>query len=161
MRVRRFELVKIYFEDFESDSGKITIRSGKGRKDRTIYAANGTLAAIVDWLEIRGTEVGALFNPINKGGSVHSGKRMTPQAIYKMLAKRGSEAGLKEFSPHDFRRTFVGDLLDRGVDIATVAKLAGHSDVKTTARYDRRPEETKRDAAEKLHFPYKRRNSID
>jgi hypothetical protein len=44
------------------------------------------------------------------------------------------------------------------VDIATVAKMAGHADVKTTARYDRRPEATKRDAAGKLHFPYQPRS---
>ena len=74
-----------------------------------------------------------------------------------MLGKRGAEAGVKDFSAHDFRRTFVGDLLDRGVDISVVSKLAGHSDPKTTARYDRRPEATKRDAAAKLHFPYTRR----
>ena len=34
--------------------------------------------------------------------------------------------------PHDMRRTFVGDLLDRGADIVMVAKLA---DMKTNARY--------------------------
>jgi integrase len=82
---------------------------------------------------------------------------MTSQAIYNMLQKRAGQAKVKDFSPHDFRRTFVGDLLDRGVDIVTVQKMAGHANVNTTGRYDRRPEEVKRAAAAKLHFPYQRR----
>ena len=146
-------------ENFETESGKIIIRGGKGNKDRTVYATNGALDALLDWLAVRGTHPGALFVPINKGGIVQYGKSMSAQAVYKLLVKRGAEGGVKEFSAHDFRRTFVGDLLDWGVDIATVAKLAGHSDVKTTARYDRRPETTKRNAAGKLHYPYHRRSS--
>jgi len=39
-------------------------------------------------------------------------------------------------------------------DIATVAKMAGHSSVSTTARYDRRPEAAKAKAAGLLHVPY-------
>lgn len=43
------------------------------------------------------------------------------------------------------------------VDVATVAKLAGHSEPRTTLRYDRRKMETRRQAIQTLHVPYKRR----
>jgi len=43
------------------------------------------------------------------------------------------------------------------VDIATVAKMAGHANMQTTAHYDRRPEDVKRKAAGLLHVPYRLR----
>lgn len=43
-----------------------------------------------------------------------------------------------KLSRHDLRRSFVGDLLDAGVDTATVAAVARDYRVTTTQRYDRR-----------------------
>lgn len=152
--LRRAELAALDLGNVDTETGKIEVRSGKGRKDRTVYATNGTLEALRDWLAARGDEPGPLFMPVNKGGRIQA-RAMTAQAVYNMLIKRAVEAGVKDFSPHDFRRTFAGDMLDRGVDIVTVQKLMGHASPTTTARYDRRGEKAKQDAAAKLHFPYK------
>jgi integrase len=151
--LRRAELVALDVGDVDVETGRLLIRSGKGRKQRTVYAQGGALRALTDWLTIAGQESGPLFVPVLKGKRI-TVRRMNAQSIYDMLKKRAIASGVKDFSPHDMRRTFVGEMLERGVDIATVANIAGHSSVDTTRRYDRRPEETKKRAAEKLHFPY-------
>ena len=93
----------------------------------------------MDWLICQGEEPGALFYPTRKGGRLEA-RRMTDQAVLDILRQRGKEAQIPSFSPHDFRRTFISNLLNRGADIATVKKLAGHASPVTTARYDRRGE---------------------
>ena len=112
---------------------------------------NGASKALADWLAVRGEEPGPLFMGV---GNRNRGARLTTQAIYKMLQGRVKAAGIPELSPHDFRRTFVGELLDRGADLSVVMKLAGHANVTTTARYDRRGEAAKQKAVELLHVPY-------
>jgi site-specific recombinase XerD len=116
-------------------------------------ATNGSKDALDAWIQVRGVEPGALFVPINKGGNLIF-HRMTDQAVWKMVQKRAAQAGVKKFSPHDLRRSFCSDLLDHGADIAVVQQLAGHSNIQTTARYDRRGERAKKKAAELLLVPF-------
>ena len=157
--LRRAELVSVDLASYDAEAGELRVM-GKRRKERIVPVVNGAAQALGDWLTVRGSEPGPLFWPIRKGGHLQHGERLTTEAIWHLLRRRATAAGIKSLSPHDLRRTFVGDLLDAGADIATVQKLAGHASVNTTARYDRRPEQAKRKAAELLHVPYTRRRMV-
>lgn len=150
--VRRRELVNLDLSDFDPSKGAIEVRNGKGGKDRTVYLSSQALKVVLNWLTIRGDARGPLLCPVNKGKRVTI-RRLTSQSVLFILQKRGEEAGVADFSTHDFRRTFISDLLDAGVDLVTVQRLAGHSDPSTSSRYDRRPEAVKRRAVELLDLP--------
>jgi len=151
--LRRDEIIRLERADYDVNTGRLVVR-GKGGKQRVGYVLGGTAAALADWLHLRGADAGALFWPILYTGALRP-RQLTAQSIYNLLRKRAKQAGVEHFSPHDLRRTFVSDLLDAGADIATVAKLAGHANVATTARYDRRPEAAKKKAAALLQVPYR------
>lgn len=164
--LRRDEVVKLSLASYDTQNGELRI-IGKRNKERLAYLVNGAADAMADWLNIRGSEGDPLFVAIGKGsldkhGHAHgwkldASKQLTNQVIYNMLAKRGAQAGIKKFSPHDLRRSFITDQLDAGEDSLVVAAMAGHDSVATTARYDRRGERAKQKAAGNLHIPYRKR----
>jgi len=154
--LRRSEIIALDVADYDAQNGALTVRRGKGSKARITYLPRGGQTRMARWLEVleqKGLPLdGPLFRPIHRSGKIFDGP-MTDQAILALLQRRALGAGIKAFSPHDLRRTFISDLLDAGADIATVQKLAGHSNVQTTARYDRRGEVAKQRAASLLHIP--------
>lgn len=152
--VRREEIIRLDLEHLDETEGKLTIH-GKRDKERTAYLDDHPMDALADWLAIRGREPGPLFAAVLKSGKVVAPlRRLSPAGVYQALDRRRVKAAVAKFSPHDMRRTFIGDLLDNGVDLVTVSEIVGHSSTATTANYNRRGERAKKEAARKLHVPY-------
>jgi len=149
--LRRTELTRLAVDDFNPADCSILV-NGKRRKQRTVYLTESGCQLINEWLGHRGTADGPLFCPISQAGEV----RVSPlrgESVAYILRRRQEEAEIEPFSPHDLRRTFVTTLLEAGEDVLTVQRLAGHADVTTTARYDRRGEGAKRRAVQSLTIP--------
>ncbi|MEN9214302.1 MAG: tyrosine-type recombinase/integrase [Gloeomargarita sp. DG02_4_bins_56] len=149
--LRRAEVVALQVQDYDPGEKRLRVRAGKGNKDRLVYVAPGADVWLARWLTLRGRAAGALLCPVNRWGQVVP-RALTEQAVLHILSKRGRQAGIAAFSPHDLRRTFISNLLDAGVDMATVQKLAGHAHIQTTVRYDRRDERAKQAAVARLQI---------
>jgi site-specific recombinase XerD len=156
--LRRTEISGLSLEDIRTEGAGMVVRVvGKGAKERLVYLDNGAMEAIADYIEARGGAPGALLWSARKGGRLNEGAGMSDEEVAVIMRKCAARAGVGKLSPHDLRRSFVSDLLDAGVDIATVAAMAGHSRVTTTQRYDRGGRKQKEKRRETLHVPYSRR----
>jgi len=156
---RRAEIASISAENLSTDEdGNYRIRIiGKKNKERTIFIRGNAALCLNDWLQIRfeaGSESGPLFCSILKSGRMIPEKGISPTAADRILRKRCSQADLTDLDWHDLRRTTTSNLLDAGADISTVAGILGHSNVQTTARYDRRGERARIKASELISVPY-------
>ncbi len=153
--MRRSEIAGLKLVDVQERHGEYTLQvHGKGNKVRRAYLHGRAASWLSSWIKTRGSDLGAVFCPIRKGGKVIPTRDITEAALAAILDKRCKQAALAEpITWHDFRRTFAGNLLDAGVDLVTVQKLLGHSSPTTTSNYDRRGEATKQKAAGAINIP--------
>lgn len=150
--IRRQEVVDLNLSDLIEKESKLRIL-GKGSKQREVFLSDEAMISLSNWLDHRGRALGPLFTRIGKGGKV-SIQRLSSQAIYYILKNRQAKAGLDSFTPHDLRRTTITEMLAAEVDVLTVSAIAGHNSSDTTRRYDRRSEERKKQAVERLRSPF-------
>lgn len=150
--LRRAEVCSLTLENLNQAKGTVRV-VGKNNTEREVPLPPGTLRALERWLLVRGPAEGALVCPVLKGARIVV-RHLNSQTIWDSVARRAKQAGIARVAPHDFRRTFIGDVLDNGADLALAQRLVGHKDPKTTASYDRRPDEALRSAVNRLHVPF-------
>lgn len=129
--------------------GAVQVRLGKGDQPRTVPMNTQTREAVKQWLAVRNTRTGA-HGPLFLA---RHGQRLAVRTIRHVIDQVGIAAKL-DLSPHVLRHTFGRTLVDRGVDVVTVADLMGHASVDTTRVYTRPTQEDAAEAVEKLHFDY-------
>ncbi|WP_018940591.1 tyrosine-type recombinase/integrase [Thioalkalivibrio sp. K90mix] len=147
--MRRSEVVDLRIGDLVPEEKAVLIR-GKGNRERTGYMDDVAWDALNHWIdEVRGERDGPLFLPMARGGHIQW-RRMSDQAVAKVVRERSMEAAMPPTLPHDMRRSFATQLLDNGTDLLTVQRLMGHSSVTTTQIYDRRSDAASRAAVDGL-----------
>lgn len=109
---------------------------GKGDRERIIPISD----VAIDWLNqyLTTTRVRLLHHKTNTDYvflNAH-GRQLTRQAIWQMIKKYVSLAGIKRHvTPHTLRHSFATHLLENGADLRIVQELLGHADISTTQIY--------------------------
>lgn len=156
--LRRSEATDLNVEDINLETGAMVVR-GKGNKHRSTFLPPGAIQAVSAWLERRTerTPDGAIPTKAlllsGRYGLQHA--RMTAGGVLFALNRVAKKAGVRSFTPHDLRRTFIGDLLDAGADLASIQAMVGHASPTTTSKYDRRGDRAKAQSAGLLNVPYR------
>ncbi len=132
--MRATELVALEPGDWVHEPPSLTIRSDRGRKDRTVLMGSRAADAVAGWVAMRGGAPGRLFLPLNKGGLV-AGERMTSGGVHGVLRKRCEQAGIKPLSAQDIRHTAVAHLWRQGVAPLTLLRILGDTSLWTLERY--------------------------
>ena len=128
--VRAGELLEITMKDLNLMSGEILIPHGKGNKARTVFLGSLSRKAVKAYLKTRGAlyEDDPLF--ISRLGG-----RLTYGGLVHMAHSRAAKAKVPAPGLHDLRRCFAVTMLRSGVDLVSLARLMGHSNLEILRRY--------------------------
>ncbi|HUW22397.1 MAG TPA: tyrosine-type recombinase/integrase [Candidatus Bathyarchaeia archaeon] len=111
------------------NAGAVTVKRGKGGKDRVITLNHKACRALKTYLRVRPElDNGALFFSKFKSPISHKGY----QWIIKKYLK---EAEIKDAHVHSLRHTFGTQMAKKGVNLRVIQEAMGHADLKMTSRY--------------------------
>mgnify|MGYP001573553335 CR=1 FL=1 len=132
--VRRAEVASLMFDNVDLEERLATV-VGKGDKERVVIFDQVCCKALVLWLKDR-EENWPKREGVDTFFITLDGYEMKPETVSAIVKVCAKEAGLKgEVWAHLFRHSALTRLLDNGVAIQDVAKLAGHANINTTAHY--------------------------
>jgi integrase/recombinase XerD len=129
--LRNKELCQLTIGDVDLANQWITVRAGKGQKDRTANIASACVSVMADYLRERhGQAHERLFVTLRKG------EPYQPQVLRKLVRAAAARAGIsKRVWPHLFRHSLATNLLHRGANLMAIREQLGHVFLETTAIY--------------------------
>ena len=133
--MRRTELLRLKLPEIDRQRGLVTIRQGKGKKDRVVPIGERALA----WVDKYLNEVRPEFAIDPDDGTVFltaTGEPFSPNHL-SALARVYVEAAQigKSGACHLFRHTMATLMLEGGADIRYIQQMLGHAKLDTTQIY--------------------------
>jgi integrase/recombinase XerD len=129
--MRRAEVAALDVRDVDLEARRVTVRAGKGGKQRTIPITEELASDLRLLIGKRAT--GPVFLSNRRGP-------LTTRQVNYIVADAGVRAGIKNPNPasagrltcHLFRHTFARHWKQRGGDIESLAQILGHASSATT-----------------------------
>lgn len=130
--LRLAETIGVDMGHYRADEAMVRV-TGKGAKDREVPVGRHAVAAIADWLRVRGQlaadDEPALFVS-------RRGRRISARNVQERLARAARAAGLPaRLHPHRLRHAFATHMLESSGDLRAVQELLGHANISTTQIY--------------------------
>jgi integrase len=132
--LRCSEAANVAVADWDAGSSRLVVPCGKGRTPRVVPMPAWAAERIDDWLEGHPGD-GQLLRSIDRWGNL--GDHLSPRGVSHLLAGLCTTAGIEVMSPHALRAHRITEVIEAS-DPLVGQRLAGHAQVTTTARYDRR-----------------------
>ena len=152
--MRIAELASVTIDDYNNRVGNTIIITGKGDKERRVTFPDEAIACIDKyiWTErsIHAAKTGTNLLFVSNQGTALAAGNMGEQ-----LKKIAKEAGIPQWNKvcnHLLRTTCATLALRNGVELPTIQKMLGHSDINTTTRYAKIADETVANAMATMRF---------
>jgi integrase/recombinase XerD len=122
------ELLHLKVHDIDSERMLLWVRGGKGNKDRAVPICVTLLEELRAHWKGHRSRTYLFVNP--------KGQPWGSAGIQRAFQVARSRSGLtKRATPHTLRHCFATHRLESGMDLATLQRLMGHSNLSTTLRY--------------------------
>ena len=133
--IRRAELVNLDLADVNAGRGVLSVRQGKGKKDRFVPIGDRALLWVQKYLdevrrswEMPASPKALFLDPL--------GQRLDPHRISRAVQKHIDAAQIgKQGRCHIFRHTMATLMLEGGADIRYIQHILGHAQLSTTEIY--------------------------
>ena len=155
--LRRSELVMLRWADVDAEAGLVTVRHGKGGKERVaaiLDSTEGTELALGRLRESQPEEYQFLFASTTPGRGTKwlADTPTSDEVVALVVGKTAKLAGLGKLAAHDLRRTLITIGLESGGHVRDLQEQAGHANAATTLRYAQASDARKRRERIKLPF---------
>jgi site-specific recombinase XerD len=127
--LRLGELEELQLEDLDLPGRRLTMRTGKGQRDRTVYLTDTAVAAVRDYLPRRGMgPTDHLF--------LYRNEPLCKDLVRARIKAAGKRVGVQVY-PHRLRHTCATQLLNAGCRVTSIQKFLGHKRLNSTMIYAR------------------------
>jgi integrase/recombinase XerD len=155
--LRRAELLHLNVYDIDFNRKTLSVRKGKGQKDRVVPLGDRVLFWLKEYLEksrpkiLKSNETDRLF-------VIYTGKPMKYHQIGAIVRENMEKSGIiKRAGCHIFRHTMATHMLNNGAGIRYVQQMLGHSMLSTTQVYTKVAIEKLKDVHERsFDFAYEK-----